>query len=126
MISILKEVNWCVMLKLKDNGGFKSTSSTFIRKVRVNPIGTSNFLVILVEMDGEGKYEFSGEFRFGLTDDEIQWVMREYYKTNEWIIFNGRSKKTELVSKTIFLKKLLEGKDFTDNTTTLYHSRFTI
>ncbi len=125
---------------MKDTKTCKS-SSTLIRNVRIYKEGIPGFLIFYVEMDGEGRYEFSSELRYGLSEDDVKYWVDHYShesitktdgdkevqikgeKINRYVFFSGRTPSTKLKFKKYFLKNLLENKDFDDKNCDLYRLR---
>ena len=123
MFGITKDINWLVIIDLKDMK-VEKTSSTFIRKVNIFREGIPNFLPFFVEMDGEGDFQFSCELRYNISEDEIRYWIKEYSQHKDSrVFFTGKSKKSKMISKNYFLKKLLEEQDFENKNSSLYYHR---
>ena len=141
MFSLVKDVNWLVILD-RTKGGEEFARSSLIRKVNVHPMPLDHFTSFDVELDGEGIYKFMCELRHDISDESVaHWIedySREHLYENvdgvhtmigyghhkdRYAFFRGRTKKSNLLFRDRFLRNLLEDQNYEDKSGSLARRR---
>ena len=144
MLELIKEINWLIILN--NSKSFSEPSArTFIRKVKnttTPPKFFNGHASFLFELDGEGNTIFSGELRYGMSDDRLIWLIEDYSRKSLFdkqggtttlvgcgehiegiALFTGKTRKVNFTFPMRFLKKNLENQNYAIEHSSLWYKR---